>query len=191
MSDPGEATILLQRLNAGDSSAADELAPLLYEELHRLAVRMMDDALPGVTLQPTALVNEAFIRLVGGDVEGWGGRSHFFGVASKAMRSALVDNARRRGALKRGDPRDRVALDQVSMVFEEKAIDLLALEDGLCELEKVDPELVRIVELRFFGGLNHPEIARVIDKPLRTVERGWSAARAWLYSRIRKSQLDG
>jgi len=175
---------LLQRLSAGERDAADDLTPIVYDELHRLAQRALSGERPDHTLQATALLNEAWIRLVDAEQQGWEGRSHFLGVAAKAMRSILVDHARKRGTIKRGEARDRVTLDGLVLSMEDRAIDLLALEEAMVELEQFDPELARIVELRFFGGLKNPEIASAAELPLRRVERGWSTARAWLYQRI-------
>jgi RNA polymerase sigma-70 factor (ECF subfamily) len=183
VNDPGEATRILRRLREGDAAAAEELAPLVYDELHRLARNALGRARPGHTLQPTALVNEAWMRLVGLETE-WAGRSHFIGVAAKAMRSVLVDHARARSADKRGGAHARLELDEGFVLFEERAVDVLALEQALEELSVMDPFLAQIIELRFFGGLNQPEVAEHCGTPLRTVERGWQTARAWMFQRV-------
>lgn len=180
----GEATRLLRRLREGDERAADELVPLVYAELHRLARRAMADLPPGHTLQPTALLNEAWVRLTHGGGAGFEDREHFLAVASRAMRSVLVDRARRRGARKRGGGAERLELDRVVAVLEERSADLVALDEALEDLAQLDPELARIVEMRFFGGLKHPAVASVLGVSLRSVERGWSTARAWLHARL-------
>ena len=140
----------------------------------------------GQTLQPTALLNEAWIRLVERERPSFDGRGHFLGVAARAMRSVLVDASRRRTAGKRGGGESRVPLDDLLLSFEEQAIDLVALDQALDALATEDATLARIVELRFFGGLSHPEIVEVLGVPLRSVERGWRTARAWL-----RQQVDG
>lgn len=184
MVDPGHATELLQRMNDGDRAASTEITQLLYAELRRIAERALNGAVPGHTLQPTALLHEVWIRLFDVDSVYWNNRAHFLGTAAIAMRSVLVDHARRRRALKRGGDGERVALDGVLVLFEENATDILALEESLQALAAVDPELVQIVELRFFSGMSHPEIADALGVSLRAVERGWKTARTWLYQRL-------
>lgn len=184
MSDQGDVTMLLHRISDGDEQAAEDLAPLVYEELQLMARRALTSQRRDHTLQSTALINEAWIRLVGVQDQEWSGRAHFLGVAAKAMRSVLVDHARKGGSLKRGGGMRQVTLDHAVLSLEEKALDLLALEEALDELEEFDAGLARIVELRFFGGLSHPEIATVTGAPLRRIERGWRTARAWLHQRI-------
>ncbi len=180
---PGEVTLLLQRAREGDERAGEALLSLVHGELRRLAQSAFSSAPPGHTLQPTALVHEAWMRLARSE-GGWQDREHFYAVAARAMRSVLVDHARRRGALRRQAPGARVELDGVVASFEERAGDLAALDAALEELAARDQELARIVELRFFGGMQHPAIARVLGVPLRRVERGWSTARAWLLTRL-------
>jgi len=187
MSDPGDATRILRRLTQGDEAAAEELLPIVYDELYRLAARAMSRQPRGHTLQATALLNEAWIRLVSNQASDWASRNHFLGVASRAMRSVLVDRARRRTA--RGPDAvplqgDEVELDAAVSLFEDRATDLLALDEGLRELAQVKPQLARMVELRFFGGLTHEGVAEVLGVSLRSVERGWNLARAWLYARL-------
>ncbi|MEM9379352.1 MAG: ECF-type sigma factor [Planctomycetota bacterium] len=186
MDGPGEVTLLLQRLSDGDARAADDLAPLVHDELHRLASRALASQRPDHTLQSTALLNEAWIRLVGNEAtdKDWDGHDHFLGVAARAMRSVLVDHARRRGSLKRGAARAEITLDHIVLSMEEREVDLLALDEALVELSSFDADLARIVELRFYGGLNHPQIARLTGVPLRRIERNWRTARAWLYQRM-------
>jgi RNA polymerase sigma factor (TIGR02999 family) len=174
-------TRLLRRMSGGDAGAANELLPLLYDELHALAERLMRTPGAGRTLQPTALVNEAWLRLgEAGDGAGFEGRTHFLGVAAKAMRSVLIDQARRRASLKRGGAGERVPLESVLELFDDRASDVLALDEALTRLETLDPELARLVELRFFGGLSVEETARALGKSEPTVVRGWRVARLWL-----------
>jgi RNA polymerase sigma-70 factor, ECF subfamily len=180
--DAREITLLLNRMAAGDAAASEALLPRLYAQFHELAERMMRDD-RRVTLQPTALVHEAWMRLTGGAFEN---REHFAAVAARAMRSVLVDHARRRAADKRGGGHARVPLDEVSALFQENVPDLLALDEALRRLDQQDPELGRIVELRFFGGLSVEETARVLGSSTATVTRGWRVARMWLVR-----ELDG
>ncbi|MCP3916467.1 MAG: sigma-70 family RNA polymerase sigma factor [bacterium] len=174
---------LLRRIDEGDADAAQELLPIVYGELRRLASRAMAKQGPGHTLQTTALLNEAWLRLVDRSGKSWENRDHFLAVAATAMRSVLVDHARRRGSGKRAVGA-RVDLDDAVAAFEHRSTDLLALDVALDELAARDAQLARIVEMRFFGGLKHSELARVLDLPLRTVERRWKAARSWLFSRL-------
>jgi len=190
MPDAGDATLILKRLSGGDPAAGNELLPIVYAELHRLATSAMGKARNDHTLQPTALLNEAWIRLIEPGREGFDGRGHFLAVAARAMRSVLVDHARRRGALKRGGGAGRVDLDKAVVGFDERSEGLVELDRALNELTDFDDELARIVDLRFFGGLKNPEIARALDMSLRSVERGWSTARAWLYRRV-SAQAEG
>lgn len=180
---PREAvTQLLGRMSRGDVDAADELLPLVEGELRAIAQSLMQDQGAGHTLQTTALVNEAWLR-VGGAGASFEDRDHFLGVAARAMRSVLIDHARKKGAAKRGGGLRRVPLeelDALQVAFEERAADLLTLDDALTELAQVDPQLARFVELRFFGGLENAEVARLSDCSVRTVQRGWITARSWL-----------
>ena len=178
-------TRLVGRLQAGDETAAQDLFPLVYDELRGLAASYMRGERADHTLQSTALVNEAFVRLAGareaGPVEG---REHFFRVAAKAMRGILVDHARAKGAEKRGAGADRVTLSEAVVELGDSAMRLLDVDAAIAALAEVDVELSRIVELRFFGGLTCEEAARALGLPLRTVERGWRTARAWLQRRL-------
>jgi len=183
MSD-GDATLILKRLSAGDPAAGAELLPLVYEELRRLAQVAMKNARGNHTLQPTALLNEAWIRLIDPRRADFEGRGHFMAVAARAMRSVLVDHARRRGAEKRGGDALRVELDLAVAGFDERSEGLLELDRALHELASFDAELARIVDMRFFGGMKNPAIAEALGLSLRSVERGWSSARAWLYRRV-------
>lgn len=180
-----EATVCLDRLRAGDARAADELFRLVYVELRALAGSFMRGANPAQTLQPTALVHEAFLRLVSADEQaGWESRAHFLGVAAKAMRSVLVDHARAKHAQKRGGEHNRVPLDLLIDELEDTGSDLVSLDDALMSLAELDPELARLVELRFFGGLTIEETAKVMGVSTATVERSWRTARLWLRERI-------
>ncbi|MBK8268779.1 MAG: sigma-70 family RNA polymerase sigma factor [Planctomycetes bacterium] len=181
-----EVTRLLTEIRQGDANAAERLLPLVYEELRTLAGRLMRSERTGHTLQPTALVHEAYLRLVGADV-GWQGRSHFVGVAARAMRQILVNHALARRAEKRGGGRTPVSLelDDAVVAFESRSIDLIALDEALKKLGEVDPDQCRIVECRFFVGMTMIEIAELTERPLRSVEQDWSMARAWL-----RRQLD-
>jgi RNA polymerase sigma factor (TIGR02999 family) len=180
-----QTTVFLQRMNAGDAAAAEELLPLIYDELRALAGSYMRGRAAGHTLQPTALVNEAWMRLIGRDGgQTWESRAHFLGVAAKAMRSVLVDHARRKQADKRGGESERAALDEVIESLEVHVPDVLALDEALTQLAQMDPELARIVELKFFGGLTIDELARVIGRSHATIERGWKMARLWLKSEL-------
>jgi RNA polymerase sigma factor (TIGR02999 family) len=170
-------TLLLRRMAAGDSAAADELLPLVYAELRDLAAGLMRRQTPDHTLQPTALVHEAWLRFSNGNFEN---RDHFAAVAAKAMRSVLVDHARRRQSEKRGGALERAPLDALAEVFSERAPDLLALDAALERLSRFDAELARLVELRFFAGLSVEETARVLGCSTASVTRGWRVARMWL-----------
>ncbi len=180
-------TRLLGRLREGDARAGEELAPLVYAQLHTIAERAMTPGRPDHTLQPTALVNEAWIRVFRGG-RTFEGRTHFLSIAAKAMRSVLVDHARRRGAQKRTEGRKRLPLENVVLSFEERAIDLVNLEEALEELAAMDPPLAELVELHFYGGLTHEEVARLQGRSLRTIERSWRTARAWLLKRLEGSR---
>lgn len=182
--DPRTTTRLLDRLGAGDRAAAEELAPLVYAELHRLAERHMAGQGREHTLQPTALIGEVWLRLVGGAPLAFAGREPFYALASRIMRSVLVDHARARAAQKRGGDRARVTLQGDERSADASEVDVLALDEALVRLQAMDPELHRLVELRFFGGLAHPEIARTLGVSLRTVERNWRLARAWLHGEL-------
>jgi RNA polymerase sigma factor (TIGR02999 family) len=174
-------TRLLDRLSRGEQGAVNELLPLLYSELHDLASNHMAGCRPGDTLQPTALVHEVYLKLFPAEGTHWRSREHFLGVAAKAMRSVLIDHARRRGARKRGDGAVPNTLDDALLLaFEERATDLLALEDALCRLSVASERAARVVELRFFGGLSVEETARALDVTPSTVERDWQTARTWL-----------
>jgi RNA polymerase sigma-70 factor (ECF subfamily) len=175
-----EITQLLKAWGGGDAAALDRLAPLVYQELRRLARRHMRREQAGNTLQTTALVNEAYLRLADAGGVSWQDRTHFFAVAAQMMRRILVDAARARRSEKRGGPAARVNFDQVAEVVPSPANDLVALDDALNTLAEVDPRKVRVIELRFFGGLSVEETAAVLGVSPQTVMRDWKLAKAWL-----------
>lgn len=175
----GQATGLLERIAAGDREAPNLLLPLVYAELRRVAGRALDGERVGHTLQPTALVHEAYLRLVDAPAR-WESRGHFVRVAARAMRHVLVDHARARRTLKRGAGEGRVALDGVLDAYEERDLDVLSIHDALDKLSRVDEPLSRLVELRFFAGLSIEDTARVLESSTATVERHWRVARMWL-----------
>jgi RNA polymerase sigma factor (TIGR02999 family) len=179
-----QLTQLLERWAAGDRKAFEELVPAVYAELRRLAKLLLLNERRGHTLGCTALVNEAYLRLVDQTRTDWNGRAHFFGAAATAMRRVLVDHARARRAVKRGDGAIAVELDQVVLSVE-PGIDVVALDCALEELASFDPEGARLIELRFFGGMSVEETAELMGTSPATVKRNWSAARAWLYRRLK------
>ena len=183
---PGDVTRLLQRVRGGDEAASHELYESLYQELHRLARAHMNGG-PAQTLQPTALVNEAWLRLArASESNGFTDREHFLSFASRAMRSVLVDQARRRTAEKRGGGRERMPLEVAVDMVEERGVDLLVLDDALERLGEDEPRQTQIVELRFFGGLTLPEIASTLGVSRATVNRDWALARIWLREELRE-----
>ena len=184
--DEPQITQLLAAWSEGDQTALNAMMPLVYGELHRMARRFMARQNPGHTLQPTALINEAFIKLVGNENKEWKNRAHFFGVAAQAMRHILVDYARSRNYAKRGAGAQRVELDQAVAVTDEASGDIVALDDALNELSKVDRRKSQVVELRYFGGLTVEETAEVLKVSTITVIRDWSLAKAWLYRELAK-----
>jgi RNA polymerase sigma factor (TIGR02999 family) len=179
-----QLTALLQAWSNGDKKALEKLAPRVHQELHRLAGRYMAGERPNHPLQTTALINEAYIRLIGWKNVRWQNRAHFFGVSARLMRRILVDAARaRRGRKRRGDFND-TSLDEGCVFRPEKSTDLLALDEALTRLAELDPRKSQIVELRFFGGLNEVEIGLVLGVSERTVRKDWKLAKAWLYREI-------
>jgi len=180
---PGEATVLLPRAAAGDAAAGEALYGLLRAELHGLARGCLNGASPGHTLQATALVNEAWLRLFGTRRE-WNHREHFLGVAARAMRSVVIDHARRRTTLKRGGDRQRHSLDEVVDLYEESVPDLIGLDEAISRLARNDERRARVVELRFFGGLTFEQVAAVLGVAPITVRRDWDVARLWLRAEL-------
>lgn len=181
-----EVTQLLQSIDAGDARAADQLLPLVYEELRRLAAHRMAQEQPGQTLQPTALVHEAWLRLVGDGSSRFEGRGHFFAAAAEAMRRILIDQARRKMSLKRGAGAERVDLDDLQMAVAADDDTLLAVDEAMAKLAKEDPDSAEFIKLRFFAGLTNDEAARALGIPERTARRHWSFARAWLHRELRR-----
>ncbi len=178
--EPGEATQLLKRLSAGDSDAQARLLPLLYNELKRTAAGYMRRERDDHTLQPTALVHEAWMRLTDGVATEWQDRGHFLRLAARAMRNILVDHARARATQKRASGGEREPLDGLVESFEQQSVDVLALNQALESLAGFDEPLAHLVELRFFGGLTIEETARALDVSTPTIERRWRVARMWL-----------
>ncbi len=179
-------TALLAQLSAGNRAAEDQLIPQVYGELRRLAARYMRRERGNHTLQPTALVNEAYTLLVQQTQVPWQSRAHFFATASQLMRNILVDHARRRLAAKRGGAQQQITLDEALLLSKDRTIDVLVLHEALEHLTQLDPRHARVVELHFFGGLNFDEIAEVLGISERTVKRDWSMARAWLKGELSK-----
>jgi RNA polymerase sigma factor (TIGR02999 family) len=177
-----ELTALLRSWSDGDERAFDQLLPIVYDELHRMALRYLAGERSQVSLQPTALVNEVCIRLLGWDEARWQNRGHFFGVSAQMMRRVLVDIARRRRADRRGgDDAVRIPLEDVEVAAADRRGDLVALDEALDRLAVEDPRKARVVELRFFGGLSMEEIAEAVGISVRTVQNDWVFARAWLH----------
>ena len=182
---PREVTRLLEEWGHGRTEARDQLMPLVYDELRRLAGRHLRRHRPDPTLQATVLVHEAYLRLVGQAPVRWQGRAQFFGLTAHLMRQIIIDHARQHLAAKRGGAACALPLDAAAEWSAEGTADLLALDDALRRLETVDPQQSRIVELRFFGGMTGEEIAECLDISPRTVDREWRAARAWLHSQVK------
>lgn len=186
----GRVTRLLGRVSKGDSAASEELILLLHGELLRMAERLMGGERSGHTLQPTALVNEAYLRLAASPDATWESRGHFFSMAATAMRNILVDHARRRKSVKRGEGAPAVPLDDVLVLYEQGGTDLVELDEALAELSLHDEQLARIVELRFFAGLSGEQIAENLGISRKTVQRCWALARAWLHKRLEGREGD-
>jgi len=178
---PAAITSLLARAQEGDRQATDELLPLVYEELRELADRLLAAEKRGATLQPTALVHEAYLRLVGSDQAGWENRAHFFGAAARAIRRILVDRARARRAARRGGDRPLRLDTDAPLAGPEPSLDVLALDEALAKLASIDAQKARVVELRFFGGLSVDETAATLGVSASTVNRDWVFARTWLH----------
>ena len=179
-----QVTQLLIDWSNGDKAAVDKLIPLVYDELRRLARYYMRRERAGATLQTTALVNEAYLRLVDQKKVQWQNRAHFFAIAAQLMRRILIDRARKRYNSKRGGDVRKVSLDQAAIVSTGRSSDLVALDEALTDLEAIDQRKSKVVELRFFGGLNIEETAEVMSISPATVQREWSMAKAWLYREI-------
>jgi RNA polymerase sigma factor (TIGR02999 family) len=182
-----DVTRILNAIERGDPRAADNLLPLVYEELRLLAAQKLSQELPGQTLQATALVHEAYIRLVEAECRNWNSRNHFFMAAAEAMRRILIENARRKKNLKHGGGRQRVDLDDAAAASDENAEELIALDEAMGKLAAEDPTKVDLVKLRYFAGLSIDQAAEVLGISRATAIRHWSFARAWLFERINRS----
>jgi RNA polymerase sigma factor (TIGR02999 family) len=185
---PQDVTQLLLAWSEGDPSALEKLLPLVDAELRRLAHAYMRREHPEHTLQTSALINEAYLRLIDQQQVRWQNRAHFFGITAQLMRRILLDHARGHARLKRGGAVQRVPLDEAAIVSEQKAAELIALDEALQELERFDVRKSRLVELRFFGGLSNEEVAEVMGMSLRTVEREWRKAKAWLHQALTREE---
>jgi RNA polymerase sigma factor (TIGR02999 family) len=183
-----DCTGILTSIERGDPGATGALLALVYDELRALAARKLAHEKPGQTLQPTALVNEAYLRLVGqgGEAVHWQGRGHFFAAAAEAMRRILVENARRKNRLKHGGANQRVELDDEALALPEPREDLLALDEALTGLQSVDAEAARLVQLRYFAGLTLVEAAAILGTSARSTDRLWAFAKAWLHREIER-----
>ena len=180
-----ELTGLLEDWKHGDPTALQKLTPLIYDELRRIAHRYAQRERNGHTLQTTALINEAYLRLAGSEKHDWQNRSHFFAVTAQVMRHILIDHARRRRYVKHGGEAHQVPIEEASLMASERAAELIALDGALEDLATLDPRKARVVELRYFGGLSLEETAESIGVSLMTVRRDWRAAKAWLYRRLK------
>ncbi len=190
-SDPeGEVTRILSRIGAGEDGATDRLVPLVYEELRRLAHGYLSKEPVGQTLDPTALVHEAYLRLLGPNDPGWQDRGHFFAAAAEAMRRILVERARAKQALKRGGGAERVDLEGLDVAAEERSEDLILLDEALARLDAKDERMAKIVKLRYFAGLTVEQTAAALGVAERTVHREWATARSWLRVEINQSSRD-
>ena len=184
-----EVTRILSAIEQGDPQAAEKLLPLVYDELRKLAAQRLAQEKPGLTLQATALVHEAYLRLVGAEkVQPWDSRGHFFAAAAEAMRRILINQARDKNRLKRGGDRKRLNLDQLAAIEDATDDDLVALDEALEQLARVNPPCAELVKLRFFAGLNLDDVAASLGISRRTADRYWAFARAWLYQALSSSQ---
>ncbi len=186
---PENVTSLLTRMRHGDREAEEALLPLVYETLRKLAAQCMRRERLDHTLQPTALVHETYLRLLGSGPEAWNSRSHFFAIATQTMRRLLVDHARAHLAAKRGGLQKRVELDDRLLYAEDHPAELLSLDEALQRLAVLDQRQARVVELRFFGGLSVEETAEILGVSSKTVKRDWSMARAWLHGEVSKAAV--
>lgn len=184
---PGDVTELLAQWRSGDRAALDRLMPLVYQQLRSIAGRALRHERPGHTLQSTALVHEAYVRLVDQTRSDWRSRAHFYGVAATIIRNILVDHARARQAAKRGGPAAALSLDEAFQLPEKRGLDLIAIDDALLTLSRLDPQQSRIVELRFFGGLTIEETAEALGVSPSTVKRDWLLAKTWIFQELSKT----
>ena len=183
-----DVTRILERAQAGDSQAAEELLPLVYDELRRLAAAKMAHEAPGQTLQPTALVHEVWLRLVGNENQKWNGRAHFFGAAAEAMRRILIENARRKRAARHGGGQVRLDVQEIEIASAGKDDELLAVSDALEKFAARDKQKAELVKLRYFVGLTTEEAAEVLGISVPTADRWWNFSRAWLFEEIEREQ---
>lgn len=181
-----EVTRILEAMESGDRQAAEGLLPLAYKELRRIAAHKMASERPGHTLQPTALVHEAYLRLVGpeGEQPHWKSRGHFFAAAAEAMRRILIESARRKMSIKRGENPEMTTFDEEKFEIETPPERLVAVDEALSKLETQNPDFARIVKLRYFAGMTAPEIASALDTSVSSVNRTWKSAKVWLYREI-------
>jgi len=179
-----DVTRILNAIEQGGAQATEKLLPLVYEELRFLAAQKMSQEPPGQTLQATALVHEAYLRLVGTEIRKWDSRGHFFSAASEAMRRILVDKARRKQSLRHGGKHKKINFSEVFLAIEDPKDDILAVSEALDKLTKEDPKLAEVIKLRYFGGLTLNQIAAIMGYGRRTVDRYWALGRAWLYQEI-------
>ena len=183
-----EVTILLDALASGKERNAEELLPVVYDELRRLAAMQMTQQPDGHTLQPTALVHEAWLRIAGEAERSWKDRSHFFAAAAQAMRCILVDHARRKSTVKHGGEQQRMDIEALELSAASPDERILLMDDALTQLEKEYPERARVVVLKYFGGMTNEEVARMLETSERTVNRHWLCARAWLFRKIQTQE---
>jgi RNA polymerase sigma factor (TIGR02999 family) len=183
-----QVTRVLERVRCGELSAASELLPLVYDELRRLAAAKMAHERPDQTLQPTALVHEAWLRLVGNEKQKWNGRAHFFGAAAEAMRRILIENARRRAAARHGGREARLDINQIEIATTAPDDELLAVNDALEKFAAHDSQMAELVKLRYFVGLTTEHAAEVLGISVRTAERWWTYSRVWLYQEFERQR---
>jgi RNA polymerase sigma factor (TIGR02999 family) len=183
-----DVTVILQAVGRGEKQASEELLPVVYEELRRMAGARMALEAAGHTLQPTALVHEAWMRMVADGSRSWENRAHFFGAAAEAMRRILVDSARRKGRLKRGSRPERVMIDDLDIAATSPDENVVLIDEALGQLEALEPERARVVVLKFFGGLTNLEVAQSLSISERSVDRHWALAKVWLFKWIRGQQ---
>ena len=183
-----EVTLILNAIERGDDRAVDKLLPVVYKELRQLAAQKLSRERPGHTLQATALVHEAYIKLAASERQSWNSRTNFFGAAAEAMRRILIENARRKQSHKRGSGQKRVKFNEQYLAIEGPNTDLIALDEALTELEKVDETKAELVKLCYFAGLTLEQAAQALDVSHTTAKRHWKYARAWLFGRIRPKE---
>lgn len=184
----GEVTLILQAIGRGEKYTSEDLIPLVYDELRRLAAMRLANEAAGQTLQPTALVHEAWVRLTENNAQAWENRGHFFAAAAEAMRRILIDRARRKSSLRHGGGQERVDIAKIDLADSLPDEKILLVDEALERLKKEDPETAQIVTLKFFGGLNNEEIVKITGKSDRTIRRQWDYAKAWLFKCIQNLQ---